>query len=1357
MKRFGVLLGLILLLLVANTAYAAGPLVLPASSITGAEGEKYGWSTSIDGDTAVTGNPENSSQGEVYVLKYNGTSWSQVQKLVPSDYARMDSHHVFAKFGYSVCLRGDTLFISAPWATEPSINVTQGAVYVFVYDGSSWVENRIIRPPSDAEGNLRSNLSFGISLASEGNWLMVGASADDVDGQTSTGSVYAYTWIAPNWVQTQRLAAADRHAFAGFGVSLAMSGNTVVIGSKDDVFDTATPADYSGAAYIFEYNSTLWIEKYKLLASDTTSNDYFGGSVSVTNDRLNVLVGAGNGNGGTGAAYIFSSSGSSWLQTKLIASDGRTPAQRGYSAGDLFGGNVLFVDDTAVIGAMYANGDRGCAYVFPYNGSTWTEQSRLGYPGTDTRRNFSDSLATDGSTLAVGASRFFATDTGAVYFYNLSNTGPVADSQSVSTNEDTSKSITLAATDAENDPLSYVIVDNPDHGALSGVAPAFTYTPAANYNGSDSFTFKANDGTADSNIATVSITVNAINDPPVLNSIGNKTVSEGSALSFTATAKDPDNSLTFSLSGSIPDGAAITGGGLFTWTPAEEQGPGDYDITVLVTENGAPPLNDSETITIHVLEVNSPPALDLITEKTINEGELLSFTAKAYDDDIPANTLVFSLDGGAPEGAAITSGGLFTWTPSEAQGPGNYGITVHVQDDSEAPLSDAMTFWVQVNEVNRPPALRAITDKTINEGAELSFSAVARDFDLPDNILTFTLAAGAPDGAAISADGLLTWTPTEAQGPGDYSITIVVTDDNAEPLSDSDTFIVRVNEVNSPPVLDEIGDKSVNEGEALSFTATANDADIPTNTLTFSLESGAPEGAAISADGLFTWTPTEAQGPGDYSITVVVTDNGVPALTNDGTISVRVNEVNNAPALGNIGDKSIAWGNVLTIALSASDQDIPANALSFSINAGQESGMDIDSATGVFTWTPETSQVGSYSVTFRVTDDGSPALYDEETVTIDVGKRKVSVTYLGDNSGQYSDPVLVKASLTDNDGGDLQGSEIAGKTIDFSIGLQSVSKVTDALGVAEGNIVLNQDPNHVYLVLASFAGDSAYLPGTVSEAFDITPEDAAIDYTGLPYYCTASELTTNANVTLRATITDQNDGSRGEILNAMVSFKIVKENGAVYGTYPAALGLVSADNKLVASASTVVNLPVGGYSVMVMVNGYYTGSDVFPLEIALPSPNSISGGGVLALVKSYGQFAGLSGTKINFGFNIKYNKSLKNVQGHVNIIFRDGTHIYQIKTTSTDTLAVNTSNSKAMTAAWTSKATLTDITNPLAPVSIGGNYQLQIAITDKGEPGTADSVAFTLWNGNTLLFSSNWNGAKTVEQVLGGGNIQIRK
>ena len=256
---------------------------------------------------------------------------------------------------------------------------------------------------------------------------------------------------------------------------------------------------------------------------------------------------------------------------------------------------------------------------------------------------------------------------------------------------------------------------------------------------------------------------------------------------------------------------------MFTWTPTEAQGPGVYVFTVVVTDDGTPNLNDTETITVTVNEVNTAPVLDPVGDQTINEETLLSFTATASDVDLPPDTLTFTLSG-APAGAVITSGGVFTWTPTEAQGPGVYVFTVVVTDDGTPNLNDTETITVTVNEVNTAPVLDPVGDQTINEETLLSFTATASDVDLPPDTLTFTLS-GAPAGAVITSGGVFTWTPTEAQGPGVYVFTVVVTDDGTPNLNDTETITVTVNEVNTAPVLDPVGDQTINEETLLSFTA----------------------------------------------------------------------------------------------------------------------------------------------------------------------------------------------------------------------------------------------------------------------------------------------------------------------------------------------------------------------------------------------------------------------------------------------------------------------------------------------------------------------------------------------------------
>src|SRR5262249_32680369 len=148
---------------------------------------------------------------------------------------------------------------------------------------------------------------------------------------------------------------------------------------------------------------------------------------------------------------------------------------------------------------------------------------------------------------------------------------------------------------------------------------------------------------------------------------------------------------------------------------------------------------------------------------------------------------------------------------------------------------------------------------------------------------------------------------------------------------DEETITVTVNEVNVAPILGAIGNKTVDEQTTLSFTAHATDSDLPVNTLTFSLV-GAPAGAGIDpGTGVFSWTPTEAQGPGTFTFKVRVTDDGSPNLFAEEQITVTVREVNQAPVLAPVGNKSVAEGDALTFAASATDPDLPANGLTFSL------------------------------------------------------------------------------------------------------------------------------------------------------------------------------------------------------------------------------------------------------------------------------------------------------------------------------------------------------------------------------------------------------------------------------------------
>ncbi|HXI50726.1 MAG TPA: putative Ig domain-containing protein, partial [Candidatus Saccharimonadales bacterium] len=497
------------------------------------------------------------------------------------------------------------------------------------------------------------------------------------------------------------------------------------------------------------------------------------------------------------------------------------------------------------------------------------------------------------------------------------------------------------------------------------------------------------------------------NSPPLLAPIGNKSVNEGVTLSFTASATDtdtPPQTLTFTLDAGAPSGAGITPGGAFTWTPQENQGPGVYSITVRVTDTGAPILSDFETIQVTVNEVNSAPTLNPIGNKLGDEGSLITFTATAIDPDLPAQTLTYSLDPGAPDGASITAGGLFTWVPAETNGPGVYSVTVRVTDNGAPPRADTETITITVNEANNPPVLNPIGNKTVNEGVTLGFTATATDSDRPAQTLTFSLDPGAPAGAAITTSGVFSWNPTESQGPSTNQVTVRVTDNGTPPATAFEVITIIVNEVNTSPVLTVPGPQTINELATLTVTNTATDADLPPQALVFALVS-APTGVNLDpVTGVLTWTPNETQGGTTNAITLRVTDSGASSLSTTQSFTVVVNELNAAPVLNPIGNQSVQAGSLLTFTATATDSDLPAQSLRFTLDPGAPPGANL-TTNGVFTWTPSAADGPSnYAVTVRVTDNGVPAMSDAETIHISVGVASIALVLVEiTNTWRYVD------------------------------------------------------------------------------------------------------------------------------------------------------------------------------------------------------------------------------------------------------------------------------------------------------------------------------------------------------------------
>jgi len=457
------------------------------------------------------------------------------------------------------------------------------------------------------------------------------------------------------------------------------------------------------------------------------------------------------------------------------------------------------------------------------------------------------------------------------------NDAPVADDGVASTVEEAPVTIDLVANDIDDDPLTYLIVDGPANGSLGAVSGnQVTYTPNSNYTGPDSFTFKVNDGTDDSNTATVSITVSEVNDPPVLDPIGDKSVDELTTLTFTATATDPDSSLTYSLI-SAPAGASIDPDtGVFSFTPTEAQGPGGYTLTVNVTDGFS---IDFEEITITVNEVNQAPvALD--DSVTTNEDTPVTIILSATDADLPAQILTYSIVDGTTNGVlGLVNVDQVTYTPNGDYN-GEDSFTFKANDGIDD--SNTATISITVDAINDAPV--AVADvASVDEDAVLTVAKatlISNDQDIDGDSLTLSSVFNPVNGTVEIVVDDVVFIPT-ANYFGLASFDYTVFDGS---LTDTTTVAVTVDPVNDAPVADD-GVASTVEEAPVTIDLVANDID--DDPLTYLIVDGPANGSLGAVSGnQVTYTPnSNYTGPDSFTFKV----NDGTDDSNTATVSITVN------------------------------------------------------------------------------------------------------------------------------------------------------------------------------------------------------------------------------------------------------------------------------------------------------------------------------------------------------------------------------------------------------------------------------------------------------------------------------------
>ena len=436
---------------------------------------------------------------------------------------------------------------------------------------------------------------------------------------------------------------------------------------------------------------------------------------------------------------------------------------------------------------------------------------------------------------------------------------------------------------------------------------------------------------------------------------------------------------------------------------------------------------------------------------------------------------------------------------------------------------------------------------------------------------------------------------------------------------------------------------------------------------------------------------------------------------------------------------------------------------------------------GVLTTTPASGSlfpIGTTPVSSTATTSGGGVTSCGFNVTVN---QIVTVSSLTVTPGtqQYSDPVTFTATVTPGQCDSTQ----AATNVTFFVGTQNMGTVplVPVGGALQGSLTraleepipygtspTGQMAPGPHNVSAQLGGTSPLFivsnPPTVSET--ITQEDARAAYSGALFASTGSVSSGIATVTLAATVRDitatsdaAGDSDFGDIRHSTVTF-VNRDTNTAIATVP--VGLVSLGDTKTGSATYNWAVNIGtansqSFTVGIRVNNYYTrdsAADDTVVTVSRPLVSDfITGGGFLEMSSSSGLYPGTPGTNNNFGFDVKYNKSGTNLQGHVNTIVRSGGRVYQIKGNAMTSLSVD---GVAGTAVFNGRANIRDVTDPLNPISIDGNATLQVTVTDLGEPGSSDRIGITVWDKNGgLWFSSSWSGTVTAEQTLGGGNLVV--
>jgi len=552
------------------------------------------------------------------------------------------------------------------------------------------------------------------------------------------------------------------------------------------------------------------------------------------------------------------------------------------------------------------------------------------------------------------------------------NDPPTVAAASATTAEDTPVNITLSGTDIDAvDTLTYQVVGTPAHGSVSIAGNVATYTPAADFSGADSFTFKANDGTDDSSAATVSISVTPVNDPPVANDQAVTLAEDGSTLITLTGSDDEGASITYAVLGGPSHGTMRLNGAVATYTPDPDFNGQDSFFFIALTLNGIPQVSSIATVSITVTPVNDAPTV-AAGSGTVNEDGSVEIPLAGSDVDA-GDTLAYQVVSPPANGSVSIAGSVATYTP-DADFNGTDGFTFKANDglvdsSSAAPVSLTVTpvndAPVAVDDGSaETPALVVAEDSS----ASAPIAVLMNDSDADSDPLTVITAASPAGTVAIIGGQTLSFTPA-ADFNGLASISYTISDGQGGTAGA--TAFVTVTPVNDAPVA-VAGTATVNEDGSVNIPLAGTDVDAGA-LLTYQVVTPAASGSVNIVGAVATYSPN-----GNFNGT-----DGFTFKANDGlldsasaaAVSITVAPVNDAPVAVNDGSAEVPAltvaedsGASAPVLVLVNDADIDPDPLVITAAASANGAVDIVSAGTALSFTPASDFNGSTTITYTISD-----------------------------------------------------------------------------------------------------------------------------------------------------------------------------------------------------------------------------------------------------------------------------------------------------------------------------------------------------------------------------------------------------